>query len=323
MRHSNTSVTVKCRPAHIQTASHSVPVPDLSSLLLASCHFGPTSTDSPRCFIAQCQLSQLVSQLQSDICLYSSDSLPAEQRERIVNKAIADADVILKQWQHYLSSTSPPRPTGVPNLIIMILGFRALLKRISVHLDPFSLEDLLGPTITANAGTLEYLADIVNFVGVMTKEDVDGFFFVCEWNCRHVNGQIAYQLFTDSRHILLATMSCLIRLAMSQVQGSIELLCQFTKCLRHFCTEYNWDLGQMCLDRATGVQARLLQTGEFLDVCAALSGDMPSSDPNTLPEIDPNTIAWDTRSALTLNEQFPWDWTCLDFNIGEVLNLPD
>nr|XP_019007019.1 uncharacterized protein I203_00615 [Kwoniella mangroviensis CBS 8507]OCF70480.1 hypothetical protein I203_00615 [Kwoniella mangroviensis CBS 8507] len=138
------------RPSHVQADNSTAPLPQLASLLEASCAFSSASSDSAKSFIASCRLARLVSRLQSEVCTLGAvaDRTETERKEEVGDILLA-ADGLLRDWKTSLVPNMT-RPPGVKH------GLGAMFVTPS---------DILGP-----------FTEFVTFITSLTEGDLDGYF---------------------------------------------------------------------------------------------------------------------------------------------------
>ena len=125
-------LAVKSRPSHIQQGNFSVPIPSLSSVLVASCAYATASSDSAKSFIAMCQLALLARRLQAETSTLEATKRSPETRAGIIQGIWDEVEELGLGWQVHIASTAG-RANGVANFLLLFLGFRCLLKRLLVE----------------------------------------------------------------------------------------------------------------------------------------------------------------------------------------------
>ncbi|WRT69218.1 uncharacterized protein IL334_006202 [Kwoniella shivajii] len=304
------------RPCHIQAYNTTVPLPSLSSVLLASCAHGSSSSDSARSFIASCRLSELVCRLQAEVgTLGAVSGRSAEQRKEEVEEIGKLADKLLNEWKEHLS-TYRPRPTGVPSLLLHLLGLRCMLKRIHIE-----LEYGFGGMFTPGEEMLSPFHDFVKFLISLSSEELDGYFL------------------NYASHILSSVTSSLIRLTLASSSNppipAMDVLATLIRTLRVFQSEHKWDVAVPAIRRATAVATRLKGHGEHEELCEALLGGMTSTPRTATTEVNVLATTQMTEPiAEAIEPQLLWgvggmdwgvggmDWGLGDLNFEALLDIP-
>ncbi|KAJ7783536.1 hypothetical protein DFH07DRAFT_190405 [Mycena maculata] len=265
------------RPSHIQADNHSIPIPDIIGVVSPSNSLhAPDNVHSPQSFILLCRLSLLCSRLQSQVCTLASSTLvPAERLAKV--KAIEDDTQILLVEVRRDETGRGSASSGVASLFTCLLGFRCMLRRISIELSIG-----LGSPFTPDPATLEIYAEAVDYVCDLDGRAFDGFWL------NYIG------------HILSSLTSSLIRLSLAtstlpSVPGSpqrtpftiqasprtmpLTMLCRLQRALQAAKREYFWDLADAALSRAESVANCLKTSSEYTNVVAALKGKYEAEPP--------------------------------------------
>ncbi|KAF7339845.1 Zn(2)-C6 fungal-type domain-containing protein [Mycena venus] len=254
------------RPSHIQADNHAIPVPDI--LGAASPSSSSDMASSPRSFIFLCRLSVLCSRLQSQVStLASSVQVPAER--------LAKVKPIEEETQRLLSEvrrdeTARSSSSGVASLMTCLLGFRCMLRRISIELSIG-----LGSPFTPDPATLDIFAEAVDYVCGLDARSFDGFWL-------NYVGHILSSLTSSLIRLSLAT-SVSVSASLSPqrapftVQASsrtmpLTMLSRLQRALQAAKRDHFWDLAEPALNRADSVASCLKSSSEYTSVVAAVKG---------------------------------------------------
>ncbi|KAJ7102159.1 hypothetical protein B0H15DRAFT_898146 [Mycena belliarum] len=264
------------RPSHIQADNHSTPLPELigaSPPNTPHAPHAPDNTHSLQSFIYLCRLSLLCSRLQSQVCTLASSTLvPAERLAKV--KSIEDDTQLLLvevRGDHAGHASS----SGIVNdseasLFTCLLGFRCMLRRISIELSIG-----LGSPFTPDPATLEMYAEAVDYICSLDGRSFDGFWLIYV-------GHILSSLTSSLIRLSLAT-SALVSTSLSPqrscvtIQASsrampLTMLSNLLRALQAAKYDYYWDLASAALARAESVANCLRSSSEYTNVVAALEG---------------------------------------------------
>ncbi|KAF7320232.1 Zn(2)-C6 fungal-type domain-containing protein [Mycena kentingensis (nom. inval.)] len=237
------------RPSHIQADNHSAPLPDTPIYIVAPLGPGqsPDAGRSPQSFSMLCRLSLLCARLQAQVCTLASNILvPAERLAKV--KALEDETQMLladARRDDLARSTA----SGVASLMTCLLGFRCMLRRISIELSIG-----LGSPFTPDPATLEMYAEAVDYVCSLDSHAFDGFWLI------YVG------------HILSSLTSSLIRLSLAtsaQVSTPPRFAADYAL---QIARSLHWDLADAALNRAESVANCLKSGPEYASVVHALEG---------------------------------------------------
>ncbi|WVQ92944.1 hypothetical protein IAU59_000005 [Kwoniella sp. CBS 9459] len=292
------------RPSHIQVDNSTAPLPKFSSLLEASCAFSSASSDSAKSFIASCRLARLVSRLQSDVCTLGAvaDRDQADRRDE-VEEILQDTDNLLNDWTTSLHS-QVSRPPGVNSLLLCILGFRCMLKRIHIE-----LEHGLGAMFDTPTNALDPFTEFVTFIASMNEHDLDGYF-------------LSY-----CSHILSSVLASLVRFVLASPSDPsiavLNLIARLVRSLYHYQKAYTWDIAAPALRRAAAMEDRLRKLQEHDTLCDALRGSSSTTPGNlNLDSSLAPAVAPITAGEVAVEPQLVWDWTGAEFDFDQLLGLP-
>ncbi|KAF7306719.1 Zn(2)-C6 fungal-type domain-containing protein [Mycena indigotica] len=251
------------RPSHIQADNHSTPLPDS----LAHISIGSDSGRSGQSFIMLCRLSILTSKLQAQVSTLASTFLAPSERLAIVKVLEEDTQLLITEARRDEMSRS--MASGVASLMTCLLGFRCMLRRISIELSIG-----LGSPFTPDPATLEIYAEAVDYVCSLDGPAFNGFWL------NYVG------------HILSSLTSSLIRLSLAtSAQGSASLtpqrstvtiqassrtmplmmLSRLQRALQA-AQALHWDLADAALTRAEAVVGCLKPSAEYTGIINALQG---------------------------------------------------
>jgi len=271
------------RPSHIQHDNHSVPVPD--SLVVASqttSMHAPDATRSPQSFILLCRLSVLCSHLQAQVCTLASSVLVPAERLAKVKSLEEDTHLLLAEARR--DEMGRASSSGVASLMSCLLGFRCMLRRISIELSIG-----LGSPFTPDPATLEMYAEAVDYVCGLNARAYDGFWL-------NYIGHILSSLTSSLIRLSLATSAqtsapvsahppqgtCVTIQASSRTMP-LTMLCRLQRTLQAARRDYCWDLAEPALGRAESVASCLRSSSEYTSVVAALEGtyEAPRQPPSS------------------------------------------
>ncbi|KAJ7169652.1 hypothetical protein C8R46DRAFT_896215 [Mycena filopes] len=288
------------RPSHIQADNHSIPIPDADVSSPPSALHTPDTVRSPQSFIFLCRLSLLCSRLQSQVCtLASSVLVPAERLSKV--KAIEEETQLLLVEVHR-DETGRASSSGVASLLTSLLGFRCMLRRISIELSIG-----LGSPFTPDPATLEMYAEAVDYVCALDARSYDGFWL-------NYVGHILSSLTSSLIRLSLATSSSVATLSPQRTSYTIQassrtmpltMLCRLQRALQGAKRDHFWDLADPALNRAESVATCLKSSSEYTSVVAALEGtyEVPQSN-GTLPPKS-NGVSTPTQNAPI--DQYGWN----------------
>lgn len=321
------------RPAHIQGDNHSVPFPALSSAVATS---GPTSQSirSPKSFVYLCRLSYLVSVLQARVCTLSSELVSREDRLRMVMEIEVDVGTLLHEVRSDEAQAIPSDvpPSGVASLMTCLLGFRCMLRRISIE-----LKIGLGSPFTPDPETLEMFRECVDYFCSLTSPCFDGFWLVYVGHVLSslTSSLIRLSLATTSSPLATST-NGIATLQANMHNNPILLLHRLVTALRTAKQNDFWDLAEAALTRAESVAMVLRSAEEFTSVVAALEsrldvnfhlqGDV-GGGPGGVEDSVQGGVGWGAPTAWNINlNAFGPDWESflmgLDGDNGSVFGIP-
>ncbi|KAJ7630712.1 hypothetical protein FB45DRAFT_1151589 [Roridomyces roridus] len=278
------------RPSHIQIDNHSTPLPDLTGLLSPTNPLHTADTvHSASSFVFLCRLAVLCSRLQCQVCTLTANTLaPAERLRRV--KSIEEDTQLLLQEVRRDGHESRSSCSGVASLLTCLLGFRCMLRRISIELSIG-----LGSPFTPDPATLEIYADAVNYV---CSDELDGRAFDGFW--LNYVGHILSSLTSSLIRLSLAT-STQASTALSPQRTSFTIqassrtmpllmLSRLQQKLQLAKRDYCWDLADAALSRAESVANCLKTSSEYTNVVAALAGTYEPA-PIILPPLNGELVA--------------------------------
>ncbi|KAJ7357133.1 hypothetical protein DFH08DRAFT_851120 [Mycena albidolilacea] len=293
---------LNARPSHIQADNHSIPVPDIVSVGTGSPSNSPDTASSPQSYIFLCRLSAICSRLQSQVCtLASSILLPAERLEKV--KAIEEeTHILLSEVRR--DETGRALSSGVASFLTCLLGFRCMLRRISIELSIG-----LGSPFTPDPATLEMYAEAVDYFCGLDARSFDGFWL-------NYVGHILSSLTSSLIRLSLAT-SALVSLSPQRTSYTIQassrtmpltMLSRLQRALQTAKRDYCWDLAEPALNRARSVANCLKSPSEYTSVVAALNGtyelEIPQAN-GSLPH-KPNGVQGPAPNQNAV-DQFGWN----------------
>ncbi|KAJ6627157.1 hypothetical protein B0H10DRAFT_422538 [Mycena sp. CBHHK59/15] len=280
------------RPSHIQADNHSVPIPDITGVHpLANSLHAPDTVRSPQSFILLCRLSLLCSRLQSQVCTLASGLLLPAERLAKVKSIEEDTQVLLVEVRRDEAGRIPS--SGIASLFTFLLGFRCMLRRISIELSIG-----LGSPFTPDPETLEMYAEAVDYVCSLDGRAFDGFWL-------NYVGHILSSVTSSLIRLSLATSALATAPTSAQrpsvtIQAScrtmpLTMLCRLQRALQAAKRNYFWDLADAALSRAESVANCLKSSAEYTNVVAALEGSFepePSLRSNGRLEVQkPNGVS--------------------------------
>nr|GAT47885.1 predicted protein [Mycena chlorophos] len=256
------------RPSHIQADNHSTPLPE--NLVYVPTTQAPIPNSdgrSPQSFIMLCRLSVLCSRLQVQVCTLASSVLEPSERLAKVKALEDETQLLLAEARR--DDMDRSLSSGVPSLMTCLLGFRCMLRRISIELSIG-----LGSPFTPDPATLEMYAEAVDYVCSLDTRAFDGFWL------NYVG------------HILSSLTSSLIRLSLAtsaqvstpltpqrtsvtiQASSRIMPLMMLSRLQRALQAAriVHWDLAEAALLRAESVVGYLRPSGEYTSIISALEG---------------------------------------------------
>ncbi|KAJ7130116.1 hypothetical protein C8R43DRAFT_1240008 [Mycena crocata] len=257
------------RPSHIQADNHSIPLPDIIGVTSPSSSLHPPDTvRSPQSFILLCRLSVLCSRLQSQVCTLASSVLVPAERLAKVKSIEEETHLLLVEARR--DENGRGSSSGVASLFTCLLGFRCMLRRISIELSIG-----LGSPFTPDPATLEMYAEAVDYVCALEGRSFDGFWL-------NYVGHILSSLTSSLIRLSLAT-SALVSSSLNPQRSSVTIqassrtmpltmLCRLQRALQAARHEHLWDLADPALHRAESVVNCLKSSSEYTSVVAALEG---------------------------------------------------
>ncbi|KAJ7932633.1 hypothetical protein B0H13DRAFT_1956283 [Mycena leptocephala] len=254
------------RPSHIQAENHSSPVPDIVGV--ASASNSPDTAYSPQSFVLLCRLSVLCSRLQSQVCTLAANTLVPAERLAKVKSIEEETQILVAEVRR--DETGRASSSGVASSLTCLLGFRCMLRRISIELSIG-----LGSPFTPDPATLEMYAEAVDYVCGLDSRSFDGFWL-------NYVGHILSSLTSSLIRLSLAT-SALVSASLAPqrtpftIQASsrtmpLTMLSRLQRALQAAKRDHFWDLAEPALNRAESVAACLRSSSEYTSVVAALKG---------------------------------------------------
>ncbi|KAJ7786073.1 hypothetical protein B0H16DRAFT_1489069 [Mycena metata] len=290
------------RPSHIQANNHSVPIPDIVGVSSPpSAHYAPDAVRSPQSFVYLCRLSVLCSRLQAQVCTLASSVLVSAQRLSEV-KAIEEETQLLLADVHR-DETGRASSSGVASLLISLLGFRCMLRRISIELSIG-----LGSPFTPDPATLEIFCEAVDYFCGLNAHTYDEFWL-------NYVGHILSSLTSSLIRLSLATSASVTNLSPQRppytIQASsrtmpLTMLCRLQRALQAAKRDHFWDLADPALKRAASVVTCLKSSSEYTAVVAALEGtyEVPQSNGSLPPKS--NGVSTPTQNP-PVEHQYGWN----------------
>ncbi|KAJ7492847.1 hypothetical protein FB451DRAFT_1219777 [Mycena latifolia] len=272
------------RPSHIQADNQSIPLPDpVGATSPSTSLHAPDNARSPQSFILLCRLSLLCSRLQSQVCTLASSTLVPAERLAKVKSIEDDTQLLLVEVRR--DETGRASSSGVASLLTCLLGFRCMLRRISIELSIG-----LGSPFTPDPATLEMYAEAVDYLCSLDGRSFDGFWL-------NYVGHILSSLTSSLIRLSLAT-SALVSTSLSpqrtcvRIQASsrtmpLTMLSQLIRALQKAKRDYSWDLADPALNRAESVANCLRSSSEYTNVVAALEGKYEPEPPLPDGNFDP------------------------------------
>ncbi|CAK5279980.1 unnamed protein product [Mycena citricolor] len=302
------------RPSHIQADNHAIAISDILGLISASnSMYAPDSVRSPQSFVSLCRLSLLCSRLQTEVCTLASSMLAPSERLSRVKIIEEETEMLLVEVRR--DETGRVSSSGVASLMTCILGFRCMLRRISIELSIG-----LGSPFTPDPATLEMYAEAVDFICALDSRAFDSFWL-------NYVGHIISSLTSSLIRLSLAT-SSLPSASMpgqrssNSVQASprtmpLIMLCRLQRALQAAHRDYMWDLASPALTRAEAVINCLKSSAEYTSVVSALEG---TYEPDAVASSDHNsTASHETASPMPVDYgyhidlgAFGLDWSGAD-----------
>ncbi|WVW83573.1 hypothetical protein I302_105594 [Kwoniella bestiolae CBS 10118] len=270
------------RPSHIQANNSTAPLPQLASLLEASCAFSSASSDSAKSFIASCRLARLVSRLQSEVCTLGAvaDRSQADRKEE-VEDILHSADSLLRDWRTSLGP-QVTRPPGVKH------GLGAMFSTPSDTLEPFT--------------------EFITFITSLTENDLDGYFLSY---CSHILSSVLASLV---RFVLGAQTEPNVT--------ALDLIARLVRSLHQYQTTNIWDIAGPALRRAATMGDRLRKLEEHVELSEALRGSSSSTPGDlNLESSLPLPVAPVTSGDVAVEPQLLWDWTGAEIDFDQLLGL--
>ncbi|KAJ6519595.1 hypothetical protein C8R45DRAFT_27475 [Mycena sanguinolenta] len=308
------------RPSHIQVENHSTPLPDIRSA-------SPSNSSDTACslpsFVFLCRLSMLCSRLQSQVCTLASSILVPAERLATVKSIEEDTHLLLLEVRR--NETARSTSSGVASLMTCLLGFRCMLRRISIELSIG-----LGSPFTPDPATLEMYAEAVDYISSLDAHSFDGFWL-------NYVGHILSSLTSSLIRLSLATSTLVSASLPSQrtsytIQASsrtmpLIMLCRLQRALQAAKRDCCWDLAEPALNRAESVVNCLKSSSEYTHVVAALKGtyepELPQPNGNLAPKAngvqDPGPSAMDPQYGWNIDlNAFGLDWSGADSGLTGI-----
>ncbi|KAJ7042475.1 hypothetical protein C8F04DRAFT_1076032 [Mycena alexandri] len=280
------------RPSHIQVDNHSIPIPDIVGVSSPpSAHHAPDAVRSPQSFVYLCRLSLLCSRLQSQVCTLASSVLVAAERLSKV-KAIEEETQLLLAEVHR-DETGRASSSGIASLLTCLLGFRCMLRRISIEL---------------SIATLELFCDAVDYVCGLNARAYDEFWL-------NYVGHILSSLTSSLIRLSLATSASVTTLSPQRppytIQASsrtmpLTMLCRLQCALQAAKRDHFWDLADPALNRAVSVATCLRSSSEYTGVVAALEGTYEVPQLNGSLPLKSNGVSTPTQNP-PIDQQYGWN----------------
>jgi len=304
------------RPSHIQADNDSIPVPDIGGA--ASLSNSPDTTCSLQSFIFLCRLSVLCSRLQAQVSTLASSVLVPGERLAKVKPIEEETRMLLAEVRR--DEIARASSSGVASLMTCLLGFRCMLRRISIELSIG-----LGSPFTPDPATLDIFAEAVDYVCGLDARSFDGFWL-------NYVGHILSSLTSSLIRLSLAT-SALVSASLSPqrtpftIQASsrtmpLTMLSRLQRALQAAKRDYLWDLAEPALNRAESVANCLKSSSEYTSVVAALKGAYEPQLPrpngnlplksNGVQDLTPNQTAIDQYGWNIDLNAFGLDWSGAD-----------
>ncbi|KAH8824377.1 hypothetical protein DL96DRAFT_1712657 [Flagelloscypha sp. PMI_526] len=279
------------RPSHIQTSNHNVPVPSIQSV----CSVTNENTKIPhapsaRSFVFLCRLSMLVGHLQSEVfTLAASIEITKEDRIGRVVGLEGETTTLLQEVKSFVAEARSS--SGVPSLMMCLLGFRCMLRRIRIE-----ILIGLGSPFTPDNETLDMYAEAVDFFCSLDGRDFDGFWL-------NYVGHILSSMTSSLIRLSLATTASMQnqtrtnpQAAQMQIQvqansptNPLLLLSRLRGALDRAQREFSWDLADAALTRAEKVVQCLVEGVQTPSPAPSASGGSPPSTSAPAPGTTSNS----------------------------------
>ncbi|KAJ7431794.1 hypothetical protein B0H11DRAFT_2128456 [Mycena galericulata] len=260
------------RPSHIQADNQSIPIPspDIALANTSNSLHASDTVRSTHSFVLLCRLSLLCSRLQSQVCTLASSTLVPAERLAKVKSIEEDTQMLLVEARRDESGRSSSS-SGVDSLLTCIMGYRCMLRRISIELSIG-----LGSPFTPDPATLEMYSEAVDYVCELDGRAFDGFWL-------NYVGHILSSLTSSLIRLSLATSTlasaslspprtCFTIQASSRKCLPLAMLSRLQRALQAAKRDYFWDLADPALNRAESVASCLKSSSEYTSVVAALEG---------------------------------------------------
>ncbi|KAJ7139897.1 hypothetical protein C8R44DRAFT_765699 [Mycena epipterygia] len=298
------------RPSHIQADNHSIPIPDFVDVDPPSNSLHASDTmRSPQSFTLLCRLSVLCSRLQSQVCTLASSILAPAERLSKVKSIEDDTQMLLVEARR--DDTGRASSSGVASLFTCLLGFRCMLRRISIELSIG-----LGSPFTPDPATLEMYAEAVDYVCALDGRSFDGFWL-------NYVGHILSSLTSSLIRLSLAT-SALASASLTPQRTSVTIqassrtmpltmLCRLQRALQAAKRDYFWDLADPALNRAESVANCLKSSSEYIGVVAALQGTYEPEPSLANGSLNPQKLNGVQDANLNRNPMDHYGWN-IDLN---------
>ncbi|KAJ7275270.1 hypothetical protein B0H12DRAFT_1227785 [Mycena haematopus] len=271
------------RPSHIQAQNHSTPLPDMAGA--ASPSDSSDTACSLRSFVFLCRLSVLCSRLQSQVCTLASSILVPAERLATVKSIEEETHLLVVEVRR--DETARSSSSGVASLLTCLLGFRCMLRRISIELSIG-----LGSPFTPDPATLEMYAEAVDYIVGLDAHSFDGFWL-------NYVGHILSSLTSSLIRLSLATSTLISASLPSQrtsftIQASsrtmpLTMLSRLQRALQAAKRDCCWDLAEPALNRAESVANCLRSSSEYINVVAALKGTYEPEIPQPNGSLPPKS----------------------------------
>ncbi|KAH8117263.1 hypothetical protein DFH11DRAFT_1504359, partial [Phellopilus nigrolimitatus] len=183
------------RPSHVQVHNSDIPLPSAPSL--ATAIDSASLTRSAEAFSSLCCLSEIVAKLQNEIATIKSQEKSKQDKLYDVADLEEQTSQVAMLWRDEISSHTQREP-GVQSLLLHILCFRCMLRRIYIE-----TEAGVGGPFQCDQDTLSLLSAAVDYITKLSDGDLDEY-----WLCY-------------SSHIISSLMSSLIRVCLASL-GSDE-----------------------------------------------------------------------------------------------------
>ncbi|KAJ7071246.1 Urb2/Npa2 family-domain-containing protein [Mycena amicta] len=248
--------------------NQTTPLPDSLIYIVspAGSTLGSDSGRSAQSFIMLCRLSVLCSRLQSQVCTLASSMLGPSERLAKVKALEDDTQKLLAEVRR--DEIGRSTSSGVASLMTCLLGFRCMLRRISIELSIG-----LGSPFTPDPATLEMYAEAVDYICNLDGRAFDGYWlnYVGHILSSLTSSLIRLSLATSAQVATLTPQRTTVTIQASSRTMPLMMLSRLQRALQVAQT-LHWDLADAALNRAESVVNCLQPSTEYTNIISALEG---------------------------------------------------